>query len=572
MLPDYGEPRNLCGRCSKINLGDPIRLSQLQAGADSCSLCNMLSRCLKRHSVREQQEIQLLESRHVVRICTAQRAKPNLQLGFPVLPEARGLIHFELLREWLQFCDHDTNHQRFGCGRNSNTVLPTRVVDVSNDKGPDFLSLYCSKKREKGEYIALSHCWGKLKEEDKAKFCTSPSNFHDRCRGFNMNDLPQTFKDAVTVTRELGKRYLWIDSLCIIQDDPNDWAIESKRMEAVFSNAYCTIAASSAADSTVGFLRRRQLRQYIEVANSAQGRIYICEAIDDDFFHDVEESLLSRRAWVLQERALSRRTVYFTASQLYWECGDGVRSETLTHMRNSKSLFLSDPKFPETLEDRSEPAKIDLFETLFARYSQLGLTQSTDRSVAISGLEKRLADTFATQGRHGVFESYLHRSLLWERSEDTRMKRILYPTDRGVPSWSWMAYEGLIKYVPIPFSGVEWHKAVQLRGDVLEARVREFRSVQLEHKDGKYVIRDGTVSSEKWWLKYDGEDSADLQTLRVAVIGRENGRLGDGRRYYILVVKPQCLEECRTFERVAVGCIPERVISFESQEVYGKIF
>jgi hypothetical protein len=208
-------------------------------------------------------------------------------------------------------------------------VLPTRVVDVG-DKDSGFLRLYCPEQPEEADYLALSHCWGELEEKDK--FRTSLRNVHDLCRGFSMNKLPQTFKDAVTVTRELGKRYLWIDSLCIIQDDLNDWAVESKRMEAVFTNAYCTIAASSAENSTAGFLKERQLPRYVEVPNSAHGRIYICEAIDD-FHRDVEEGVLSQRAWVLQERALSRRTIHFTASQLYYECGDGVRCETLTHMR-----------------------------------------------------------------------------------------------------------------------------------------------------------------------------------------------------------------------------------------------
>ncbi|KAF2176642.1 hypothetical protein K469DRAFT_444153, partial [Zopfia rhizophila CBS 207.26] len=119
--------------------------------------------------------------------------------------------------------------------------------------------------------------------------------------------------------------------------------------------------------------------------------------------------------------------------------------------------LLSDLKFPKTFNDSSEPVKIDLFQTLFAKYSRLGLTKCTDRSVAISGLEKRLADTFRTQGMHGVFKGYLHRSILWERSEDTRMKQILYATDRRIP------YEGTITYEPIPFGSVEWHKAVQLR-------------------------------------------------------------------------------------------------------------
>lgn len=350
MLSEYGQSQNLCGRCSKINLSDPISLSELQTKADSCNLCNILSHCLERHGIGKRQKIELLKSRRiVVRTCAAKGrlisryfsicirladhsivTKPEhlgIQFGFPVLPDGRGPIHFELLREWLQFCDE--RHESLECAHKHNTVLPTRVVDVG-DKDSGFLRLYYPAQPKKAEYLALSHCWGKLEEKDK--FCTSLKNVDDLCRGFSMNDLPQTFKDAVTVTRELGKRYLWIDSLCIIQDDPNDWAFESKRMEAVFSNAYCTIAASAAADSTVGFLTRRHLPQYVEIPNSAHGQIYICEAIDD-FYRDVEEGVLSQRAWVLQERALSRRTIHFTASQLYWECGDGVRCETLTHMR-----------------------------------------------------------------------------------------------------------------------------------------------------------------------------------------------------------------------------------------------
>ena len=72
MLHEYGQSQNLCGRCSKINLSDQISLSELQAGVDSCNLCNMLSNCLKRHSMSEQQEILLLKSRRIVRICAVQ--------------------------------------------------------------------------------------------------------------------------------------------------------------------------------------------------------------------------------------------------------------------------------------------------------------------------------------------------------------------------------------------------------------------------------------------------------------------------------------------------------------------
>ncbi|KAH6951058.1 hypothetical protein BKA56DRAFT_626064 [Ilyonectria sp. MPI-CAGE-AT-0026] len=98
-------------------------------------------------------------------------------------------------------------------------------------------------------------------------------------KGFDMKELPQTFRDAIRVTRELGKRYLWIDAICIIQADKVEW-------------------------------------EYI-----------------DQFDADVEEGLLNQRVWVLQERALLRRTIHFTGSQIYWECGRGIRCETLTYMR-----------------------------------------------------------------------------------------------------------------------------------------------------------------------------------------------------------------------------------------------
>jgi hypothetical protein len=147
-----------------------------------------------------------------------------------------------------------------------------------------------------------------------------------------MYDLPKSFQDAITVTRELGKQYLWIDAFCIIQEDKEDWKEESKKMEVVFSMAYCTIAASSAKDSNAGFLKPQRQRHYVKMATaSSDTPLYVCEAIDD-FHGDVEESGLSQRAWVLQERVLSRRTIYFTATQIYWECGIGVQCETLTMM------------------------------------------------------------------------------------------------------------------------------------------------------------------------------------------------------------------------------------------------
>jgi hypothetical protein len=175
-------------------------------------------------------------------------------------------------------------------------------------------------------YVALSHRWG-----SDIPLQTVNGNISSLKHSISFDALPKTFKDAVTITRELQVPYLWIDSLCIIQDNPEDWAREAKLMEDVFSSAYCTIAASCAQGTDDGFLKPRRGRQSVEMRTEANSPFYICELIDN-FRLDVEQGGLNKRGWVLQERVLSRRTIYIAENQAYWECGKGVRCETLAKM------------------------------------------------------------------------------------------------------------------------------------------------------------------------------------------------------------------------------------------------
>lgn len=155
--------------------------------------------------------------------------------------------------------------------------------------------------------------------------------------GIKDDALPKTFQDAITVTRKLGIQYLWIDSLCILQrtgrgDDrehKEDWERESLLMEKVFSSAYFTIAASCAQHRFDGFLKERNQRDFVTMTAGDGAQFHVCQVIDD-FDHDVEQGELNKRGWVLQERALSRRTIHFTETQTYWECGKGIKCETFT--------------------------------------------------------------------------------------------------------------------------------------------------------------------------------------------------------------------------------------------------
>lgn len=177
------------------------------------------------------------------------------------------------------------------------------------------------------KYLALSHPWG----VQTPYFCTYRTNYEDHLKRIDFEKLPSTFQNAITMSRALGVQHLWIDSICIIQGEDGDFNEESKNMEDVFSSAYCVLAASSANGQYDGFLKPREARKFLTIVRDGLPPTHVCRFIDD-FGKHVIEGDLNKRGWVLQERALARRTIYFTSKQAYWECGDGVRCETLTKM------------------------------------------------------------------------------------------------------------------------------------------------------------------------------------------------------------------------------------------------
>ena len=201
-------------------------------------------------------------------------------------------------------------------------------IDVG-ERDTQTIRLHETQEDESGMYIALSHRWGDIPEEHF--FRTLITNIEDYKVKINLQDLPDTFRDAVITTRALGFKYLWIDSICIIQGPGGDFDKEAGRMEDIFSSAYCVIAANRATSQKSGFLKPRPKRKYVTFARENMETFYVCHFIDN-FNMDVLEGHLNKRGWVLQERALSRRTIYFAESQTYWECGEGVRCETLNKM------------------------------------------------------------------------------------------------------------------------------------------------------------------------------------------------------------------------------------------------
>jgi hypothetical protein len=277
--------------------------------------------------------------------------------------------------------------------------------------------------------------------------------------GMPWHDLPKTFQDAILLTRSLGIQYLWIDSLCIVQDDLNDWAEESSRMSQIYTNATLTIAAAAAKDGAGGFFNPR--KQFGTVAGVAGEDTVI------KFRKDIHNSLakpgpLVQRGWVFQERILSRRVLFYESHEMVWECRMATHCECGSDlfrgtyrpkagMQNGGLSELVDTEIyhasPLTAYQFTQSSKSDSDTYNWWRnavvqpYSALQLTKSTDRLPALSGLAAVVG--FKTRDIYlaGLWLSDLARGLLWESSNAARVS-----TTYIAPSWSWASINGAIQY------------------------------------------------------------------------------------------------------------------------------
>lgn len=220
-----------------------------------------------------------------------------------------------------------------------------------------------------------------------------------------------------------------------------------------------------------------------------------------------------------------------------------------------------DPDFPKWLLTAGYQRTVEFIHYLSQDYSKRGLTENTDRCVAISGLETRIARSLRCRSRYGIFETYLHRNLFWQAT-DEKLERIEYKEEQYVPSWSWMAYNGGIRF----FDNVSFNTSegiVNLRFDeeceyALMADVGSFRDgLRL---DGKHVVLD-LNGVERGWVRYDMKNKDEGKGLcdeRCVPVGKKT-REGP-EKYYVLIVRPTRDGEYR---RVGVGMIQSEYVVSE---------
>ncbi|KAF2650016.1 HET-domain-containing protein, partial [Lophiostoma macrostomum CBS 122681] len=302
---------------------------------------------------------------------------------------------------------------------------PTRLLDLGSQGCTQSSDIRLVSYENGFRYIALSHRWG-----GSQHFTTTRFNVHNHKRGIRFADLPKTFQDSIVVARSLDIRYLWIDALCIIQDDENEWHGEALLMGNIYRNAECTIAVHDAPDDSAGFLEASLQSPKSVSIECAQDNTSLTVSLRSNFRAAVDRSELTRRGWVLQERYLSSRTLHFTETSIFLEDGSS----------SFPSLLAADPfdsrLSPFNIGTRMHNQKYDFaWFKLLERYSATKLTYESDKLPAISGLVKLLQQDIQGRFVMGVWDTMFHKGLLWA----AHLYPLMRPRHRRAPSWSWVS-------------------------------------------------------------------------------------------------------------------------------------
>ncbi|KAM0387049.1 hypothetical protein ACHAQC_011115 [Fusarium culmorum] len=370
----------------------------------------------------------------------------------------------------LQLCDEiQTLYQKRSLSQINDAVSDERAARLVEiiDTGSTVNLRLVDGSIECTPYVALSYRWGGL----EAVWQTTTSNLESRASGFSIDELPMTLSDTVKLTCDLGFKWIWIDSVCIIQDDKDDWAREAVKVAAIYQNAIVTIAADSSQDAKAGLHNNKSTSMFtmddsIKISNKLftgeESSIYLFPdqktRLDDSItsLRDMGDLFshcsLRDRGWTLQERILSPRIIHYASDQLYWECYHGIQESEDNLLWMGRNLTI--PKIAHRVKSAKnvETKKQELNKVLYywyvhligGNYSHRSLTYGEDKLVAIGGVAKALDDIESMGymvGHWGDDDDELVKSLCWKRGGPGQ-KAAKY----RAPSWSWASQDSIVDY------------------------------------------------------------------------------------------------------------------------------
>ena len=348
------------------------------------------------------------------------------------------------LRSWLRGVDPSIVEQEYAIDVDSSShLLPTRVVDVQD------LCLYISHANEIAEYVCLSYCWG-----GPQSVLTTKENMEAHTQSLPYKDLPLTLRDAIDVTRQLGIRYLWIDALCIIQDSPEDKAIEIGKMGDIYYNSTVTIAAATASSVNQGFLQTRSrdvgfnLKFYVD--DYTTGEITLLAEVSS---YDPQDPL-NTRAWVLQESILPNKQIIYSQRDILL-VQQGVKAKSIgssprlmgQSIPAAMDLRVLSPQYMDRFDSPVQFKRVctEQWKRIVRDLTDRSITDPEDRLPAVGGIAQILQKFWGDDDKYvvGMWQANLIQYLTWLVRDNTRPR----PKTYRAPSWSWAAVDSPIKFV-----------------------------------------------------------------------------------------------------------------------------
>lgn len=358
--------------------------------------------------------------------------------GFP--SDASSDECLQLANRWLRDCR--ANHS--GCARDigERFQFPIRLIDTSNDILR--LSVLDADHMQSVSYMALSHCWG-----GSRPLTTKESNLaHHMTPGIDKKDLPKTFRDAVDISRGLGFQYLWIDSLCIVQDNEQDWEEQSSQMASVYGEADLVLGAAVSASADEGFLGTRSpFRESSVLVPAKHGKgpsLPLGYRVVSG--NNPGKDPLDTRGWALQERSMARRYLAYGASEMHWVCVCSAQCECGCYMFTTGRSWMHVHSIKKTLPPNNSLAwEYPRWRSeVLTPYSSRRLTKPTDKLVALSAFASLFQASFKGNYLAGLWKEYLLQELLWETSRSVEGRS----ESSGAPSWSWASVSMEGQWVP----------------------------------------------------------------------------------------------------------------------------
>lgn len=301
-------------------------------------------------------------------------------------------------------------------------------------------------------YITLSHRWGGFEYEK-----LQARNLESFQREIQVLRLPQVFQDTFIIASRLGICHVWIDSLCIIQEeDEVDWKQQCQIMGKVYSNAYMNVSATAFDKDEGSLLLRpspRIIQKPIEISFKTWYGINKEYVMDTELWHnEVLNAPLNQRGWVFQERLLARRILHFGTNQLAWECRQSDALETFPQGLPSTMCATSVSKqdFCERLEESEPKAQYSLWTELVEDYSKCKLSRAKDKLIALDGLANYFKMYLGDEYAAGMWRSNLTFDLAWYAGYDGEVPSSRDSTEAALhaPTWSWASVDGEVTFSP----------------------------------------------------------------------------------------------------------------------------